>query len=314
MPALPTRWQSSSTTGVPLSEALRTSRPTRAATADLRESGRAVVDWPSQDGQTPSDDSPTAVRFPPFLRWAIWHSEDTTGRAATLEIAARRVSRGGRTTGRAAADHRADGGDGVVWAARSRCFMAWHCSCRWWNCCRHFPDGERAIEQSTRTSFHDMAIYHYQAIDATGQLVTGELEAASVQQALVELESRGLTVQSIGLDSAFATPQESQSAGDRHAVSGPLDRRRHRKATCYDPTSRRFSNAAKRSCRRSRRTPRSCPGRQRGRCSPCAGCWRAASSEQATAALVESPEYWIPLLSAATFVDRTGTNARLILV
>lgn len=43
----------------------------------------------TQDGRRPADDSPTALRFPPFLRWAIWHSEDTTGRERALEIAAR---------------------------------------------------------------------------------------------------------------------------------------------------------------------------------------------------------------------------------
>jgi type II secretory pathway component PulF len=42
-----------------------------------------------QKNQPPSDDSSIAKRFPPFLRWAIWHSDATTGRVRALEIAAR---------------------------------------------------------------------------------------------------------------------------------------------------------------------------------------------------------------------------------
>lgn len=40
-------------------------------------------------GQLPADDSATAEQFPPFMRWAIWHSEEMTGRVRALEIAAR---------------------------------------------------------------------------------------------------------------------------------------------------------------------------------------------------------------------------------
>ena len=39
-------------------------------------------------GQMPPDDSSAARRFPPFLRWAVWHSEATTGRVRALEMAA----------------------------------------------------------------------------------------------------------------------------------------------------------------------------------------------------------------------------------
>jgi type II secretory pathway component PulF len=42
-----------------------------------------------QSRNVPADDSSIAMRFPPFLRWAIWHAEATTGRARALEIAAR---------------------------------------------------------------------------------------------------------------------------------------------------------------------------------------------------------------------------------
>jgi general secretion pathway protein F len=40
------------------------------------------------ENKTPADDSPAAVQFPPFLRWALLHSEATTGRARALSMAA----------------------------------------------------------------------------------------------------------------------------------------------------------------------------------------------------------------------------------
>lgn len=40
-------------------------------------------------GGMPSDNSSKALLFPPFLRWAIWHAEETTGRRSALAIAVR---------------------------------------------------------------------------------------------------------------------------------------------------------------------------------------------------------------------------------
>jgi type II secretory pathway component PulF len=40
-------------------------------------------------GRLPEDESAAAMRFPPFLQWAIWHSEESTGRVKALDIAAR---------------------------------------------------------------------------------------------------------------------------------------------------------------------------------------------------------------------------------
>jgi type II secretory pathway component PulF len=41
-----------------------------------------------KQGQTHSDEGRLAQRFPPLLRWALWHSEETTGRARALKLAA----------------------------------------------------------------------------------------------------------------------------------------------------------------------------------------------------------------------------------
>lgn len=41
------------------------------------------------EGRLSGDDGPITRKFPAFLRWAIWHSDATVGRARALEIAAR---------------------------------------------------------------------------------------------------------------------------------------------------------------------------------------------------------------------------------
>jgi type II secretory pathway component PulF len=40
-------------------------------------------------GGLPSDDSRAASLFPPFLRWAVWHADETTSRSSALRIASR---------------------------------------------------------------------------------------------------------------------------------------------------------------------------------------------------------------------------------
>lgn len=72
--------------GVPLDQALGVAAESTGS-ARLNEAVKRLS-LAAQDGNLPTDDSPTALRFPPFLRWAIWHSEDTTGRVRALEIAA----------------------------------------------------------------------------------------------------------------------------------------------------------------------------------------------------------------------------------
>jgi type II secretory pathway component PulF len=39
-------------------------------------------------GQAPRDDSPAALAFPPFLRWTLWHAEETVGLQTALPMAA----------------------------------------------------------------------------------------------------------------------------------------------------------------------------------------------------------------------------------
>ncbi|MCI0491747.1 MAG: type II secretion system F family protein [Planctomycetes bacterium] len=56
--------------------------------AGLNQGACALVAGLEQ-GQMPPDDSAAARRFPPFLRWSLWHSEATIGRVPALRMAAR---------------------------------------------------------------------------------------------------------------------------------------------------------------------------------------------------------------------------------
>jgi hypothetical protein len=51
-------------------------------------------------GALPSESGRAASLFPPFLRWVLWHADETTGRSRALRIATRLYSE--------AADRRAE--------------------------------------------------------------------------------------------------------------------------------------------------------------------------------------------------------------
>src|SRR5689334_6540532 len=65
----------------------------------------------------------------------------------------------------------------------------------------------------------DMPIFDYQALNAQGQAASGQLEAGAVQDAISELESRGLILQSIGLATPVQTPPEKPAATTSAPVS-----------------------------------------------------------------------------------------------
>lgn len=50
--------------------------------------GSQLVATSLREGQLSVDDSLAACQFPPFLRWALWHSETTVGRVRALHMAA----------------------------------------------------------------------------------------------------------------------------------------------------------------------------------------------------------------------------------
>src|SRR4051794_31835536 len=65
-----------------------------------------------------------------------------------------------------------------------------------------------------------MPTFHYQALNATQSLVTGELTANSVADALTQLQASGLSVQSIGLISATKMSASESPAVD---IASPSD-------------------------------------------------------------------------------------------
>jgi type II secretory pathway component PulF len=151
-----------------------------------------------------------------------------------------------------------------------------------------------------------MPSFRYEALNAEGRLVTGGLEAESVQQAFDQLQARGLTVQSIGfVASAGPTPLDNQptpshtavpemttapprSAGEsveqavlRSHMTTILDRGR-----AIMPALRAFAEEMP-------------SGWQRRQLNAVCRVLERGDPAEATAALAELPECWIPLLSAA---------------
>jgi general secretion pathway protein F len=55
--------------------------------AQLLKAARSLVAASFQDDQPTTGDSPAEKQFPPFLRWALLHSDATTGRARALRMA-----------------------------------------------------------------------------------------------------------------------------------------------------------------------------------------------------------------------------------
>jgi type II secretory pathway component PulF len=71
--------------GVPLSESL--SIAAGACGDDGLQEGVQALAIGLEQGRLPPDNAPAALRFPPFLRWALWHSEGTVGRERALRMA-----------------------------------------------------------------------------------------------------------------------------------------------------------------------------------------------------------------------------------
>jgi type II secretory pathway component PulF len=50
--------------------------------------GARMLAIAAKQGTFPGNDSPAARKFPPFLRWALWHADETIGRTRALQMAA----------------------------------------------------------------------------------------------------------------------------------------------------------------------------------------------------------------------------------
>ena len=159
-----------------------------------------------------------------------------------------------------------------------------------------------------------MAIFRYQAVDAAGKLLIGEQESDNVQQALVQLEGRGLTVQSIGLVAADSAIRASEPlVADEHAMPGKSSGEsveqavlRAHMATILDrgaailPALEAFAGELP-------------AGRKRRQMLSVCRVLASGDPAAATKALSELPEYWIPLLSTATSSTDAGDLLRKFL-
>ena len=143
-----------------------------------------------------------------------------------------------------------------------------------------------------------MPRFTYQGIDVQQQLVSGELEAEGVQQAIAELEGRGIVVQAIGLASLAAAvpapppaPIEQPSASRlnedqsetllRNALAAVIDRGRS-----IVPALRALAADAS-------------LGRQRRELLAVSRVLERGNVDEATQSLSTLPDYFLPLVSSA---------------
>src|SRR5262245_39749600 len=91
------------------------------------------------------------------------------------------------------------------------------------NCFARLP-ASRSISLTTSLRRKYMPLFHYQALDVNGQLVSGDLETVDVQSAVGELHARGLAVQSIGLAITQPLPPTPPSASSASRIQPPRQR------------------------------------------------------------------------------------------
>jgi type II secretory pathway component PulF len=143
-----------------------------------------------------------------------------------------------------------------------------------------------------------MSDFQFQAVDPQGQRVSGRLQASSVADALSQLEARGLVVQSIGYASPASTAAQSfaevepEHGAERAALRSYLDRVMERGQAMVAPLQA-FAEEIP-------------AGRSRRQLLRAIGILQRGDAAAAAADLKRLPEFWIPLLSAATASSDPG--------
>jgi type IV pilus assembly protein PilC len=141
-----------------------------------------------------------------------------------------------------------------------------------------------------------MPTFHYQALNATQSLVTGDLTADSVADAVTQLQASGLTVQSIGLISATNISAAESPAAD---IASPSDRQAEQAALRAHMT--RVLEQGKLIAPALAAYAEEMPsGRRRRQLQTVIDVLNHGDATQAADELAVLPDYWIPLLSAAT--------------
>ena len=135
-----------------------------------------------------------------------------------------------------------------------------------------------------------MATFHYQALNADQALVAGELTANTVAEAVAQLHATGLAVQSISLVLSPTTSPPSSPPDERNIEQSVLQSHIARVlelGKSITPALRAYVEEMPR-------------GRRRRQLNAVIDVLERGDAAEATAALTALPDYWIPLLSAAT--------------
>jgi len=138
-----------------------------------------------------------------------------------------------------------------------------------------------------------MAIFRYQALNSQQQPVTGEVEADGVQHAIAQLEAAGLMVQSIG----YAAAASSSDAVE----SRPRPMRLIDEGTVLQTHLARLLEGGKPIVPALRAYAEEMPwGRRRRELQTMVRVLEQGDPTEAERVFASLPDYWIPLLSAAT--------------
>jgi type II secretory pathway component PulF len=140
-----------------------------------------------------------------------------------------------------------------------------------------------------------MPNFQYQALSAEKQPVSGELQADSVEDAIAQLQARGLELQSIahapgGKQPGAADFRPTDTIAARRVIEQKVLRAHLAKvlegSSALLPALRAFSQEAP-------------AGRPRKELEALIHILEQGNAEEAERAFAELPDYWIPLLSAA---------------
>jgi len=141
-----------------------------------------------------------------------------------------------------------------------------------------------------------MPTFHYQARDASGQPVSGELDATSLAQAVAELESRGLALVSIG-----TTPLAAPAIGENpFAGDGPALRSTAQQLSLEQHFARVMQQSRELLPALRAYAGELPVGRRRRELESVLQMLERGDSTAAAATLTKLPGYWIPLLAAAS--------------
>jgi len=151
-----------------------------------------------------------------------------------------------------------------------------------------------------------MPTFHYEVRDASGQSVSGELYATSLAQAVVELESRGLAIVSIG-----TTPLAAPASGETpFASDGPALRSTAQQLSLEQHLARVMEQSRELLPALRAYAGELPVGRRRRELESALHVLARGDSRAAAATLTKLPGYWIPLLAAASVSHDPGRVLR----